>query len=193
MKLKDFVDGYFGVWRTMGGRRVFIRDGEDLPSAMERSRKFKPEEQKLRKLLYNEYPKISYDADYDKDIHANEIDQAEWLCNTFRTKVRCLKESSIEGKRVPDYLLNDKYYCEFKKSSSRRSIESQIRSSIGQFISVGATSGNAILLLYIKGNMKLEEAVKCTLHYGNMHFRFPVFVIIRDDDDFDVIIVGGNK
>lgn len=29
-----------GVWRTIGGRRVFIKDGEDLASAMKRSGKF---------------------------------------------------------------------------------------------------------------------------------------------------------
>lgn len=30
-----------GKWRTVGGRRIFIRDGEDLASAMKRSGKFK--------------------------------------------------------------------------------------------------------------------------------------------------------
>ena len=30
-----------GVWRTIGGRRVFIKDGEDLESAMKNSGKFK--------------------------------------------------------------------------------------------------------------------------------------------------------
>lgn len=30
-----------GVWRTIGGRRVFIKDGQDLVSAMKESRKFK--------------------------------------------------------------------------------------------------------------------------------------------------------
>ena len=30
-----------GVWRTVGGRRIFIKDGEDLKTAMDRSGKFK--------------------------------------------------------------------------------------------------------------------------------------------------------
>lgn len=30
-----------GVWRTIGGRRVFIKDGQDLASAMKESGKFK--------------------------------------------------------------------------------------------------------------------------------------------------------
>ena len=30
-----------GVWRTIGGRRVFIKEGQDLASAMKESGKFK--------------------------------------------------------------------------------------------------------------------------------------------------------
>jgi len=33
-----------GVWRTVGGRRIFIKDGEDLETAMKNSGKFKKEE-----------------------------------------------------------------------------------------------------------------------------------------------------
>ena len=29
-----------GVWRTVGGRRIFIKDGEDLATAMRKSGKF---------------------------------------------------------------------------------------------------------------------------------------------------------
>ena len=29
-----------GVWRTVGGRRIFIKDGEDLATAMKNSEKF---------------------------------------------------------------------------------------------------------------------------------------------------------
>lgn len=38
-ELQEF-DGYKGVWRTVGGRRIFIRNGEGLSSAMKRSGKF---------------------------------------------------------------------------------------------------------------------------------------------------------
>lgn len=33
-----------GVWRTVKGRRVFIREGEDLATAMKNSGKFKNKE-----------------------------------------------------------------------------------------------------------------------------------------------------
>lgn len=37
---KYYIDGYFGIWRTVGGKRIFIRDGEELSTAMIRSGKF---------------------------------------------------------------------------------------------------------------------------------------------------------
>lgn len=38
-----------GVWRTVGGRRIFIKDGEDLTSAMKNSGKFNNENKKEEK------------------------------------------------------------------------------------------------------------------------------------------------
>lgn len=35
------TDDIGGVWRTIGGRRVFIKDGDDLETAMKKSGKFK--------------------------------------------------------------------------------------------------------------------------------------------------------
>ena len=38
-----------GVWRTVGGRRIFIKEGQDLATAMKESGKFKSKEQKSKK------------------------------------------------------------------------------------------------------------------------------------------------
>ena len=38
-----------GVWRTVGGRRIFIKDGEDLATAMKNSGKFNNEKTKEEK------------------------------------------------------------------------------------------------------------------------------------------------
>lgn len=40
-------DDIGGVWRTIGGRRVFIKDGEDLETAMKNSGKFKFDKSKI--------------------------------------------------------------------------------------------------------------------------------------------------
>lgn len=45
------ADDIGGVWRTVGGRRIFIKDGQDLASAMKESGKFKKEvEEKEEKI-----------------------------------------------------------------------------------------------------------------------------------------------
>lgn len=39
-KVKDIETGAIGVFRTVGGRKIFIKDGQDLASAMKESGKF---------------------------------------------------------------------------------------------------------------------------------------------------------
>ena len=39
-----------GVWRTVGGRRIFIKEGQDLASAMKESKKFKTYKEEIKKL-----------------------------------------------------------------------------------------------------------------------------------------------
>ena len=41
-----------GVWRTVGGRRIFIKEGQDLASAMKESGKFKNNQAKINNELY---------------------------------------------------------------------------------------------------------------------------------------------
>lgn len=52
-----------GVWRTIGGRRVFIKDGQDLASAMRESGKFKP-----RSVEYKNNPNIKTSENFDNSI-----------------------------------------------------------------------------------------------------------------------------
>lgn len=58
MASNNFEDG---IWRTVGGRRIFIRDGESLSSAMKKSKKFKSNKRKQEEHyageeLYNDDP-----------------------------------------------------------------------------------------------------------------------------------------
>ena len=46
-----------GVWRTVGGRRIFIKNGEDLGSAMKNSGKFKGKKESKKELTENERKK----------------------------------------------------------------------------------------------------------------------------------------
>lgn len=61
-----------GVWRTVGGRRIFIKDGQDLATAMKESGKFKTlEVEKIKSIQeagYNQYD----------ELDANSKDLLEW-------------------------------------------------------------------------------------------------------------------
>lgn len=47
MAKDDFENG---VWRTVGGRKIFIKDGEDLSTAMKKSGKFKSAKKESKKI-----------------------------------------------------------------------------------------------------------------------------------------------
>ena len=74
-----------GVWRTVRGRRVFIRDGEDLESAMKRSGKFKikmnemavkgAKEKDLKEQYMESLNNVS-EMEYNGEITKDEYDQS---------------------------------------------------------------------------------------------------------------------
>lgn len=53
------MDNIGGVWRTVGGRRIFIKDGQDLTSAMKESGKFLKKDAKNKK----DYNNLSTELD----------------------------------------------------------------------------------------------------------------------------------
>ena len=52
------ADDIGGVWRTVGGRRIFIKDGQDLASAMKESGKFELLPKKEVAKIEKEYAKL---------------------------------------------------------------------------------------------------------------------------------------
>lgn len=85
-------DDIGGVWRTVGGRRIFIKDGQDLTSAMKESGKFK--NQKNEKMSTEDIKKEQFKIiekenpmqdDYHTGIRStNDIKSPE---EAFRTKI----------------------------------------------------------------------------------------------------------
>lgn len=82
MKKKDYENG---IWRTIGGRRVFIRKGQDLSSAMKESGKFKTKmNEKAVKGVREEDLKDQYieslnnvsKMEYNGEITRDEYDEA---------------------------------------------------------------------------------------------------------------------
>lgn len=116
-----------GVWRTVEGRRIFIKDGEDLATAMKNSGKFgNKEEQKTPETLNNkqnlvDYFKIQTNIDLEKaitekqfaprkglNIDSRKLDQNEM--NTIK-EIMYKKEMVMQSNGVYDYFI----YYEKKK------------------------------------------------------------------------------
>jgi len=65
------VEGVQGVWRTIGGRRVFIKDGQDLATAMKESGKFK-------KAKDIEHQKRKIANDIEKNVYSDKERKEKW-------------------------------------------------------------------------------------------------------------------
>jgi hypothetical protein len=75
-----------GVWRTVGGRRIFIKDGEDLETAMKKSGKFKKEEIKEKK------------EEKDLSYQGKESDKAPITGKTADVVIKEVEKWEKEGK-----------------------------------------------------------------------------------------------
>lgn len=90
-----------GVWRTVGGRRIFIKDGQDLESAMKESGKFDQEKQSLNKR--NKTKRILYHQTKAESLEDfDESKRQAGLSDTSTPKGLFLKETDedigLEGK-----------------------------------------------------------------------------------------------
>lgn len=99
-----------GVWRTIRGRRIFIADGEDLESAMNRSGKFNNEDvqkqhnDKLKELKSSKYEDGTYDLNTMKAVDFKDGYQATF-CQTsdnynakeYKEKVDEMLKQSSDG------------------------------------------------------------------------------------------------
>ena len=75
------LNGKQGVWRTVGGRRIFIVNGQDLPSAMKLSDKFK------KKYIGEKYTSENVN-DYFQNIKT--YSQYEEFVNDFFQKLKMI-------------------------------------------------------------------------------------------------------
>lgn len=123
-----------GVWRTVGGRRIFIKDGEDLATAMKKSGKFSKKEiegktnakEKAPKELNNrknlvDYVKEQIDVDLDEAATENQfaprrglnIDSRKLTVNelNYVRTIMIKKDIRMESNGTYDYFI----YYEKKK------------------------------------------------------------------------------
>lgn len=114
-----------GVWRTIGGRRIFIKNGEDLASAMKRSGKFKSTKKKQDDIDKKYIKKVS-DAKNDDELKkADEYYKKEtgkeWNALTDRDAKDLFKQLNDEGS---DFTFDDEVKIE----------DGKIKTSVGVFM-----------------------------------------------------------
>lgn len=78
-----------GVWRTVGGRRIFIADGEDLATAMKRSGKF----ERKQKIQKNEVDDINYLSKLKKE---GKIDKEKY--ENLKKETKDFYQERLKGK-----------------------------------------------------------------------------------------------
>lgn len=83
-----------GVWRTVGGRRIFIKDGEDLATAMKNSGKFGNKKEEEKEMTNEEIKKeqleiIKKENPMTDDYHTGirTIDDIKTPEEAFKTKI----------------------------------------------------------------------------------------------------------
>ena len=114
-----------GVWRTVGGRRIFIKDGQDLESAMKESGKFgnnnsfkKLEEQlnNIQKEIDKLENKVSFDEDNFDELIKKRADLQKQLLDEKAKK----DKNYIQDKELRDFIYdytNEEYRiaCEYSQ------------------------------------------------------------------------------
>ena len=91
-----------GVWRTIGGRRVFIQEGESLSSAMKKSGKFTREQKKAGVQVK--------ESDLDKNIKDMDEDELKAHLNKLESGMDDFDQDEPEFKQL------QKEYNEAKKA-----------------------------------------------------------------------------
>lgn len=110
-----------GVWRTVGGRRIFIKEGQDLATAMKESGKFskKQIENGENKTKTREYKTLEEQIEYIKqdeekllkaiDESNNSEEAGKRICEILQERQRFNEKPKLLDEKEFDDLSDDKY------------------------------------------------------------------------------------
>lgn len=113
-----------GVWRTVGGRRIFIKGGQDLATAMKESGKFPSQKPKDLKDFNQQIQYIQDNQDKLYDIVENSDNYDKELClafqerNKFNNKPNVLDAKDFEKLSDNDYIKVYRGYHDGKKTAA---------------------------------------------------------------------------
>lgn len=113
------ADDIGGVWRTVGGRRIFIKDGEDLATAMKKSGKFKKKKEEDIEI------KKELTEDEIKEEQLKIINKENPMRDEYHTGIR-----SVDDIKTPEEAFKTKIdededyiYPDFTKKDGEKALE----------------------------------------------------------------------
>ena len=121
--------------------------------------------------------------------HLEETEVANWLIKEFGGTVELLKESSVDGIKMPDFLWNKKAW-ELKNVSTKTSVDNQIHKAIKQLF------GDEVGIVLDIGNRKIDEEsiVNAIIEKAERRAKVRTKVIVKDRDKLiKVIEINKNK
>lgn len=112
-------DDIGGVWRTIGGRRIFIKNGQDLVTAMKESGKFNTHKQSINieKKQEKEYNRTNDVQSNNIEKHPNPKLLERINYNNEKEVIKCLKkyEKTIKNDKIENAIVvtkdGDVYQC----------------------------------------------------------------------------------
>lgn len=96
-----------GVWRTVGGRRIFIKDGEDLSTAMKKSGKFNKGKEILKKRL---------EEDKSITLPLSKEEENKWGKDLSYTDEKGIYHINDTARNEIDKMYNDMPYKELEET-----------------------------------------------------------------------------
>lgn len=120
-------DDIGGVWRTIGGRRVFIKDGEDIETAMKKSGKFK----NTNKQNKNKSDRKDKDTNKELSDEERKKEQLEIIKNNnpmtddYHTGIRSEKDIKTPEEAFKTKIDEDEDYVypDFSKKDGLKALE----------------------------------------------------------------------
>ena len=117
--VKDTETGATGVFRTVGGRRIFIKEGQDLASAMKESGKFSKKENKNNETKAKEYKTLEEQIEYIKqdeekllkaiDESSNSEEAGKRICEVLQERQGFNEKPKLLDEKDFNDLSDDKY------------------------------------------------------------------------------------
>lgn len=189
-------DDIGGVWRTIGGRRVFIKDGEDVATAMKKSGKFQNEnkKQELEKKLDEGLDDLEFNDIYKIYQNTKDAEIRESLMNKMQEKDPYrygkeiygieMKEIDYKGtfenaiKEVDKINSNKEYITEKLYHGTNATFEKFSYDNFGK-----TDKGDFGQGIYLSDDKKIAEKYGKNVKEVEVKYKNPL--IIKNDKDFE--------